>query len=107
MFSRGYLLSQMGFDCLAFEDSLVSRKNLNMSIFHPSQCYFIDENETYTSKQLNEHFNQHTLMYHDIEQNWGGAKIILNIHVCLQCLQIHNTICKPLSKSLYFTTICM
>ena len=25
MFSRGYLLSQMGFDCLAFEDSLVSR----------------------------------------------------------------------------------
>ena len=71
MFSRGYLLSQMGFDCLAFEDSLVSRKNLNMSIFHPSQCYFIDENETYTSKQLNEHFNQHTLMYRDIERNFN------------------------------------
>ena len=68
MFSRGYLIKQMGFDCLAYNDT-ASSIALDLSMFQRSQCYFLKKDVSYNLKELNEHFNQHTLMYHDVQKN--------------------------------------
>ena len=89
MFSRGYLISQIGFDCFQSDDEYFptssddyiiynpeikssnqsSNSKLTMNIFHPAQCYFINQDKTYNLKELNEHFNQITLMYNDVQNN--------------------------------------
>ena len=63
MFSRGYLISQIGFDCFQSDDEYLptlsddyiisnpeiknsnqsSNSKLTMNIFHPAQCYFINQ----------------------------------------------------------------